>query len=800
MGSKRSSPGTGGEGDGGRRPRSPARAVAEETTPQPPTERHRRPRPPAERSGDFAHYRLIERIGRGGMGDVYRARDTRLERQVAVKFLSSRLVGDEQAQARFLHEARAASAIDHPNICTIYEIEHTEDGELYLVMAHYEGQTLAERIHLGPLPVDEALDLARQMLTGLARAHEAGIVHRDVKPGNLMITPYGELKILDFGLARLAGHLDPSGDSHVQGTAAYMAPEQVRGGGADHRSDVWSAGVVLYEMLAGEPPFRGEHAPGILYRVLHDDPEPLSAYRDDLPPGLEQAVATALTREPERRYQTVRELLADLEGPPPSFSAPPTLAFPRPGRSAPSRSILVLPFANVSPDRDLDYFSDGLTDELITDLSSIDSLRVISRTSAMQLKGSTKDIRTIGRELAVQYVLEGAVRIRGDSLRLTAKLVDAGRDVNLWADKFTGRLDDVLEIQEELSRQIVGALKIRLSPSEEERLAERPIGDARAFECYLRAKQETLAYTEEALDRAIVFLDEAERIVGENVLLLSARAYAFWQYVNAGISTDRSLLEDARARAERILELDPDSAHGHRLLALLAISDGEPQEAVLQGKLALAKDPNDSDTLAALLACYAYVGRPVAATPIAEKLVRIDPLTPLYQAISGAVWLMAGDLDRAMPVLERAYRLEPDNPMIGIFYGQALVFAGRRDEGLALFDTLAESAGDTLFGRIARGLAAGLRGDRETVASCLDPASAAAARSDPEYAWMVAEGWAALGDARRAVEWMEAAFDRGFLNHPLLAEHDPFFEAVRPDPGFQALLARMQERWKAFEA
>jgi len=800
LGSKRSSSGTVGEKRRGRRAREPARSAPELTTPQPPTERQPTPRRPVDRSGEISHYRLIERIGRGGMGVVYRARDTRLERQVAVKFLSSRLVGDEQAKTRFLHEARAASTIDHPNICTIYEIDETDDGELYLVMAHYEGQTLADRIHLGPLPVDEALDLARQMLTGLARAHEAGIVHRDVKPGNLMITPYGELKILDFGLAKLAGHLDLTGDGHVQGTAAYMAPEQVRGGGADHRSDIWSAGIVLYEMLAGEPPFRGDRSATILHCVLHDEPEPLSSCRDDLPPGLERAIATALAKDPAERHQTVRELLADLEGPPPSFSSPPTLAFPRPGRTAPTRSILVLPFANVPPDRELDYFSDGLTDELITDLSAIDSLRVISRTSAMQLKGSSKDIRTIGRELAVQYVLEGAVRIRGDSLRLTAKLVDAGRDVNVWADKFNGRLDDVLEIQEQLSRQIVGALKIRLSPSEEERLADRPIGDARAFECYLRAKQETLAYTEEALDRAILLLDEAERIVGENVLLLSARAYAFWQYVNAGISTDRSLLEDARGRAERILELDPESAHGHRLLALIAISDGEPQEAVFQGKLALARDPNDSDTLAALLACYAYVGRPVAATPIAEKLVRIDPLTPLYQAISGAVWLMGGDLGRAMPTLERAHRLEPDNPMIGIFYGQALVFADRRDEGLALFDTLAESAGDTLFGRIARGLAAGLRGDRETVASCLDAAAAEAARSDPEYAWMVAEGWAALGDAHEAVEWMESAFARGFLNHPLLAEHDPFFEAVRPDPRFQALLGRMEERWRAFEA
>jgi len=751
---------------------------------------------------ELAHYRIEERIGGGGMGVIYRAVDTRLERVVAVKFLTSRLTGNEQAKDRFLQEARAASAIDHPNICTIYEIGEAEDGELYLVMAYYEGKTLSELLReRGPLPVDEALDVVRQTLTGLARAHEAGIVHRDIKPGNLMLTPYDDVKILDFGLAKLTGRLDLTQTGFVHGTAAYMAPEQARGQRTDHRCDVWATGVVLYEMLAGRAPFRAENPAAILYAVVNEEPEPVTSFRPDVPPEVENMLAAAMQKEPDFRYQTARDFLADLEGPPPSFSSPPTLAFPRPGKPAPVRSILVLPFSNVSGENDWDYFSDGLTDEVITDLSGIESLRVISRTSAMQLKGSAKDIRTIGRELSVQYILEGAIRIRGDALRLTAKLVDAGRDVNIWADKFSGELDDVLEIQEQLSRQIVGALKIKLTPGEEERLAERPIGDAHAFECYLRAKQEILQYTEEALDRALLYLDEAERIVGRNVLVLSARGQALWQYVNAGISGDRKLVERARDCARQILELEPDSPHGHRLTGLIAVSEGNPQDAVRHLKLALAKDPNDSDTLAWLLACYAFVGHAQAAVPIADRLLRIDPLTPIYQCLPGVLWLMAGDLDRAIPPFEKAHRLEPSNPIVRLMYGQALAVAGRTEEGLELLDDLAadEAAGPTLFGQIGAFLAAALRGERDKAASILGADAAAAARKDPEYSWMIAQCHALLGDAEAAIDWLGSAVEQGFINHPLLAEHDPFLDSLRGEPAFQEILAGVEESWNAFE-
>lgn len=760
-------------------------------------------------------YQIQSQIGGGGMGVVYKATDTRLGRPVAVKFLQSRFIHDSEAKRRFVQEARAASAIDHPNICTIYEIDETDDGEFYLVMAYYQGETVAEKIRRGPLPLDDALGNLRQLLHGLARAHEAGIVHRDIKPGNLIVTPFGELKILDFGLAKLTGQGDPDGASGtlqggtvqsgtlqggtVQGTAAYMSPEQISGSAVDYRTDIWSAGVVFYEMLAGQHAFDGPNPAAILQKVLRGKPEPLTAVRPELPPKLEEITRRCLAKDPSFRYPSARELLEDLDGPPATFeTAPPTMAFPTPGRPAPHRSILVLPFTGISPESDLEYFIDGLTDEVITDLSGIEALRVISLTSAMQLKGSTKSVPALSSELRVQYVLEGSVKVRDDQLRVTARLVDAPRDTNIWADRFTGTLEDIFEIQESISRRIVEALKVRLTPSEERKFAERRIRNPQAYEYYLRAKQQVLEYTEEALDRALQLLEQAERLEGENVLLLATRGSAYWQYVNGGISADTTLVDRARECAERILEIDSDSPHGHRLLGMVQITEGDPQEAVRNLKVSLARDPNDTHTLGWLVACYALVGRPAAGLPVAERLLRIDPLTPMYQCMPGLLAMMDGELERAFEPFQNALRMDASNPVVRLVYGQLLAFAHRTDEAVEICDRLAEDAEGTLFGQLARFYAGALLGE-EDCAAVLDEGNQEVARRDPEYSWMVAECHALTGDAAEALSWLETAEQRGFINYPVLAEHDPLLANVRQTDGFREILARVKTRWEAFE-
>ena len=474
-------------------------------------------------------YTILAELGHGGMGVVYTAQDPRLKRQVAIKLLTSELTRDETAKQRFLQEAQAASALDHPNICTIHEINETADGQLYLVMAHYDGETLKERIARGPLVLDDAIDFATQVGQGLAEAHAAGIVHRDIKPANLLIATGGVVKFLDFGLAKLAGTEGVTQTGTTVGTVAYMSPEQARGEEVDHRTDIWSLGVVLHEMLTGLQPFRGENLLSISGAIQQDPPPALTGDSS----SLNNVVRLALHKSQPQRYQAVTDLLAGLQTTTVSRSQ-------ATGQSDVS-SLAVLPFTNMSADPDQEYFSDGLTEEVIADLSQIQDLRVISRTSVMQLKGSHKDVKATGRQLQVRYVLEGSVRKAGNNLRITAQLIDATTDAHLWAEKYTGTLDDVFDIQERVSRAIVAALRLKLSPQEERRLTERPIGNAQAYDCYLKGRREIELYSRDSFDRAIELFQRGLDIIGDNAALYASMAYAYYSYVNAGLEQEATL-------------------------------------------------------------------------------------------------------------------------------------------------------------------------------------------------------------------------------------------------------------------
>ena len=348
------------------------------------------------------------------MGVVYKAQDTKLKRAVALKFLPPELTRDEDAKQRFMQEAQAASALDHPNICSIYEIDETADGQLFLAMAYYEGETLKQKIDQGPRAIEDVLDIGIQVGQGLARAHESGIVHRDIKPANIMVTRRADVKILDFGLAKLAGAEGITQTGTTLGTVAYMSPEQTRGDEVDQRSDVWALGVVLYEMITGQRPFTGEGAFATANAIVQREPPQLTALQTGVPAELERVVNRALSKPVVERYQTVTDLMADLRGVKRTLEGGTTAVA---GAAKGMPSIAVLPFTNMSPDPEQEYFSDGLTEEIITDLSKIHALRVISRTSAMRLKGTHKDLKTVGQELNVRYLLEGSVRKAGHNLR-----------------------------------------------------------------------------------------------------------------------------------------------------------------------------------------------------------------------------------------------------------------------------------------------------------------------------------------------------------------------------------------------
>lgn len=832
------------------------------------------------------HYRILEKLGEGGMGIVYSAEDTKLGRRVALKFLPPELTRDPEAKERFINEARAASALDHPNICNIHDIDETGEGRIFISMACYEGDSLKKIVAKGPLSVPKAVNIAFQIAQGLSSAHERGITHRDIKPANIIITRQGTIKILDFGLAKLAGQVNLTKIGTTIGTAAYMSPEQSSGRDVDHRTDIWSLGVVLYEMLCGHPPFKGDYEQAIIYSILNEQPEPVGVSRADVPPGLENILSRCLAKNPEERYDSVIELIGDLvslqsTGETGTVMTPVAddggalsgrvegggrlssgrgkiiissvivilviisgflwkkgVIRPRGGEGTPvaavdgtgektdpgksgvgietsgdmagdmqergrarqdqfENSIVVIPFEDISPGSDNEYFSDGLTEEIIADLSRIRSLRVISRTSAMKLKGIEKDIGTIGREMNVHYALEGSVRKVDTELRITAQLIDTKTDAHIWAEKYDGTLEDVLEIQEKVSRAIVDALKLRLSPDEADRIALHPIEDPRAYEYYFRAKQEVSKVTEEALGKAIDYLRAGLDIVGDNVLLFQGLGYTYWQYINLGLRVDDDYLDIVQQYASKIFEIEPDSPRGHVLLGLIGISRGEKQSSVFHFKKVIEADPNDADALRWLFLVYSYSGSFDAAERIGERLTEVDP----FYKNRAFAWLyfMKGDFARARDAALEYREKERDNVSMELLYVLLLSYAGNMEEFYAGLDDLCERIPDHTVVRVFRFFRYASLGQREEAMAILTPDLEIIGKRDWQYASQIGSGFAMLGDAEKAVEWLGNAADMGFINYPFLAEYDPFLESIREEESFKKLMVRVKREWEEFE-
>ena len=579
------------------------------------------------------------------MGQVYRATDTKLGRDVALKVLPEDMASSPERLERFRREAKALAALDHPGIVTVFSVEEA-GGLHFLTMQLIEGQPLDHLIAGGALPRERFLEIAVALADALAAAHDKGIVHRDLKPANIMVGGDGRVKVLDFGLARMkASEAEESGsqlptDLHtsegaVMGTAPYMSPEQVSGAELDHRTDIFSLGVVLHEMATGTRPFQGPSAAALLSAILRDPPPAVAEVRADLPRELDWLIGRCLEKDRNLRTQSAKEIrdgLAALRRQTASGAHPRSTASGAPIASAADaadqRSIVVLPFANLSPDADNEYFSDGLTEEIIADLSKVKALRVISRTSAMQLKGAKKDVRTIGRDLAVRYVLEGGVRKAGNSLRITAQLIDAQTDAHVWSDKYSGTLDDVFEVQERVSREIVRALDVTLTSNEDRRLAERPIANARAFELYLQARQEVRRMSGDALERASRLLSEAVAVEGATPPLLALMVWTRVTQVRLGIHRGPALLDEAETQARAILESASDSPEGHALLGYIEYERGHLPQAVRHFERALEREPNDADALFYMGISFIAAGQNERALATGRRIVASDPLSP----------------------------------------------------------------------------------------------------------------------------------------------------------------------------
>ena len=746
----------------------------------------------------ISHYKILSKLGEGGMGVVYKAEDLKLNRFVALKFLPPS-VSDDQTRKRFVHEAQAASSLEHPNICSIHEIDETPDGQMFIVMPCYEGESLAVKIEHGPLKLEEAVEIVIQVATGLSKAHEKEIVHRDIKPGNILMTSDGLAKIVDFGLAKLSGRSKLTRTGTSPGTVSYMSPEQLKGGDVDHRSDIWALGVVLYEMITGDMPFRGDYEQAMSYSIVNEAPKPIRSLRPDAPLEIERLIEKTLSKDPNDRYQRSTELIDSLQSLK-RRSASSSVEAVEAGRTDVREipAIVVLPFENLSPDPENAFFADGLTEELITDLSKVRALRVISRTSAMLLKGSQKDVPTIARELNVGYALEGSVRRAGSSLRITAQLIDAANDTHLWAEKYGGTLDDVFAIQEKVSRSIVDALKLQLTPEEAERLSERPIPNVLAFEFYLKARQEILKWTEAGLENALRYLQTGLEIAGPNAVLFAGVAYVHVQYSNLGLRDFDECRREAENCLDQAFALDPDCQQGHFVLGVLRFPDS-PREAIRHLKRVLEVTPDDFDALYFISCLLGSLGQSRVVIPLEERAARLDPLNPAAHFHLGFNRIWEGKFGQAREVLQKLNREFPADPTIKFAYGLSLTYLREEEHACVVFDELAREQPGTIFSGLGLSLKYVFEGKRAEALRCLDARSLMPSRRDFQYACWVAECYALLDEREKALDWLERDVELGMINYPYLSEYDPLLANLRSEPRFQQLMARVKKEWERFE-
>lgn len=753
-------------------------------------------------------YRIVAALGAGGMGEVYRALDTRLKREVALKVLPPDLVTDPDRKRRFLLEAQSAAALSHPRIATVYDADEA-DGVCYLAMELVAGAPLTERLRTGPVPTSEALALAVEVGEGLACAHAKGIVHRDLKPANVMIGVDGHVRLIDFGVAKLleAGSGERTTDvatlaGRVVGTPAYMAPEQARGAAVDARADVFSFGLLLYELLTGRRPFDRGSWPDTVAAVLRDPAPPLAAGTAGLATGvlsslqrlLDHCLAKEMTDRPASMAEILRELEAIrrlAEGGSPTLSAVPTE----------QASIVVLPFENLSPDPDNAFFADGLTEELIADLSKIQSLRVISRTSAMHYKGTTKPLPVIAQELSVRHVLEGSVRRAGSNLRITAQLIDAATDAHRWAEKYTGTLDDVFDLQERLSRRIVDALRVSLTPAEDRELAARPIQDIRAYDAWLRATTDAWSFTPGGFDRAFQHLHRALEIVGDNAILHAGLGYYHSLAYDTGIRHDPETLAKAEFHATRALELDPDLGQAHLAMAWVLYKRGGLSAGMRMMRRAAEKD-RSIDALVLLAFGLGEAGRVAESRQLAQELVAADPLNQFAGFARGGAEFWDGRFDEAAMWFRKYLdEVAPGSPLLLWWLAQALAYGGRDVEARDLFNQVAGMEAGVLSDLSALHCLAA-DGDCDGLRDALRANTVVqeAAKTDEWFPNFIAACLARVGDHDSAIDWLEQATNWGFCNGRFLGEVSPFLTPLRGTPRFEALMQVVREKERAFEA
>jgi serine/threonine protein kinase/tetratricopeptide (TPR) repeat protein len=732
----------------------------------------------------LSHYRVIAPLGSGGMGTVFRAEDTLLGRPVALKFPLHGNVPTPEERERFLHEARSASVLDHPNIVVLYDVCEVGD-EVFLAMQCVEGRPLRERLAAGPLPLADTLAIGRAVADALAHAHGRGVVHRDIKPDNILLDAEGRVKVADFGTALMIGAARLTETGVVVGTASYVAPEVLRGRTADGRSDLYSLGVILYEACAGTLPFHGETMAALLYKVAHTEAPPLP--EGTRSPALRSLVMSLLAKSPEQRPVSavaVSDALSRIQEGSGSVN-PPRDAAPA------ARTIGVLDFENVTRDPSDDYFCVGITEDLLTELLKVPDLQVASRTMVSSLSSNRAEAWRAFRDAGIGTLLTGGVRRAGQRVRVTAQLVRTDTGYQLWADRYDRELEDIFDVQEDISRRITGALHLALSPVGGDTRAGRRTSSARAYDLRLRAVAAYRQYEEVEMRRAIDLLEQAVKEDPAYALARADLAEACVQMACKNWDMDLRWLDKAEAETHTALALAPDLPEAYRALGHAKNHRGRMRAAIQDFERAVELDPNYAGGLIGLGANYLYFGDPGRAEVYFRRALNVDPEEVRAKGSFAATLLFQGRVAESRDYARRALTGDVSDGTAITLHEILVMAAGReKDEGelRRLAESLRHRFDHDDRARAVRALAAAILGDRETARALLRPMPG---ESTIHVAKFVARGraYACLGDRDAALTALERALEIDlFLNQSEL-RHDPWFATLHDDPRFARLLA-----------